>query len=569
MERRRVQRIKRRLPCEFVYAGNRHRGIVVDLSVGGLFMQTDTALDPGSEILIDLAGSRFPEVSIRAVVARRRFTPVVLSSMIRRGVGLRIVEAPGEYYEALEAAMAGRAEAVPTPEPADADPVAERDRSPTRDEQPSGTPLFRLRAEPARPEPPAEDPPQTAPPEEPQPEGWLFDPEDGSRALLIGEGELDDVHVLLQDLGARPTRRPGSEAAGFRGWEQPPRLLIASARHVARIRVPASASQDGVATIAVVEADSLTLRSLLRRQGFRYVVRRPVHPEAMRLLLLGALYRGSERRAASRLPLGYELTWRRGWGRRRGVIVELSPDGCRIHAHEAPEPGARVRVRIPRELAAGRALVLAGRVQRCEQRAGEPPQTRHVFVLRFEDLSARSRIRLDDVLRGLATGPATLPGGVRPRRADPARRTTKGSSTEEPAEATAPATPRPERRASARGRLDREVVALDPIEERARHVLFGRDLSLGGMRVEPHPELELGERVRLALYEPSRHEPLLLEAEVERDDGELGLALRFEGSSSETLDRLAEIVAELAPIHPADSEPGGAKLLVVSEIVDG
>jgi len=101
MERRNEQRIRRRLSCELFADGHRYQGIVVDLSASGLFLQTDAALDPGTRVDVLLKGSRFPEVIVRAVVARRRLTPTLLASIIHRGVGLRIVEAPEAYFEAL------------------------------------------------------------------------------------------------------------------------------------------------------------------------------------------------------------------------------------------------------------------------------------------------------------------------------------------------------------------------------------------------------------------------------------------------------------------------------------
>src|SRR5262245_3481332 len=124
MNRRGSQRIRRRIPCAFEYEGHAYNGIVVDLSADGLFLQTDTAIEPGSELSLELRSS--PEVSVRGQVVRRRFTPAVLSSLIRRGVGLRLVHAPPAYYEVL-----GLEAAAPQPvwsaveeresEPADAD----------------------------------------------------------------------------------------------------------------------------------------------------------------------------------------------------------------------------------------------------------------------------------------------------------------------------------------------------------------------------------------------------------------------------------------------------------------
>jgi hypothetical protein len=106
-----------------------------------------------------------------------------------------------------------------------------------------------------------------------------------------------------------------------------------------------------------------------------------------------------------------------------------------------------------------------------------------------------------------------------------------------------------------RVRLDREVVALDAAGMRALHALVGRDFSPLGMRVDPHPELALGQRLRLALYEPSVARPVVLDATVARDDGEAGLALHFVDVSPETAREIAHIAAALPALEALRPEP--------------
>jgi hypothetical protein len=568
MERRRVQRIKRRLPCEFLHQGNRHRGIVVDFSPGGLFLQTDTSLDPGSEVEVHLSGHLFPEISLRAVVARRRFTPAVLATMIRRGVGLRLVDAPPEYHEALRRLGRERSDEGAGDAVAIEIEVSEQvELSEPPEPQVLAPPVepAALESEPALPAPAVLE---EAPADEPakDQEGWIFEPDLPSDALMIDDGELDDVHALLVELGANPAREHAN-AAAFRGWAVPPRLLVVSAGCAARLRVPSQAAADGVVTVAVAEADSLTLRSMLRRQGFHYVVRRPVHPEALRLLLMRALYREAERRSVVRLAFGYEVSWRAGWGRRQGLLTEISSGGCRMLCGEAPEPGTRLTLRIPREVADGRALSLPGRVLRCERRTGASADTRHAFAFRFEDLSARARERLEVILQERHTGPATLPGRVRQEASEarPPRRLRLRLAV--PPREREAKTPHRERRRSARGLLAQEVLALDSHAERVKHVLYGRDLSVGGLRIEPHPELALGDRIRLAIYEPSSLEAILLEGTVQRDDKEHGLVLSFDDVTPEARGRLEGMISELPSVETEGPEGQPAKALVISEIV--
>ena len=54
-------------------------------------------------------------------------------------------------------------------------------------------------------------------------------------------------------------------------------------------------------TIVIAEGDSKLLHGREQPIGFDYVVRRPVHPEALRLLFLRALFSGSEQRGEPRL----------------------------------------------------------------------------------------------------------------------------------------------------------------------------------------------------------------------------------------------------------------------------
>ena len=49
------------------------------------------------------------------------------------------------------------------------------------------------------------------------------------------------------------------------------------------------------------------------------------------------------------------------------------------------------------------------------------------------------------------------------------------------------------------------------------------------MRVDPHPDLRVGEQLRLALHLGVCPEPLVVRARVERDDGESGLLLAYLG----------------------------------------
>ena len=220
--------------------------------------------------------------------------------------------------------------------------------------------------------------------------------------VLIDDGELDDLLGTLRELGADPVRVPGVEADGE--WLWPSRLLVASARRGPALGPFTSRDKGGCTTIAVAEDDSRTVQALARRMGFDYLVRRPVHPEALRLLLLRALYGDRERRLERRLPIGYTVTWRAGLRAHDATVAEISSGGCRLLTARRLGPGSRLSVHIPRALAGGLGLRLSGRAVRCERRAatqGAP----WLLGVAFENLSERARRRLDDLLDRYAIGP--------------------------------------------------------------------------------------------------------------------------------------------------------------------
>ena len=95
-----------------------------------------------------------------------------------------------------------------------------------------------------------------------------------------------------------------------------------------------------------------------------------------------------------------------------------------------------------------------------------------------------------------------------------------------------------------------------PLDEEAARVLMGRDLSRGGMRVNPNPLLAVGMKLRLAVHAETRETPLILNAVVDRDDGERGLVLRF-GDLSAELSRYLDYVIHALPLVIDDDDDEG------------
>jgi hypothetical protein len=109
LERRRAQRIKKRVTCEIRVGRDSHRGIVLDVSSTGLFVQTAVRIAHGTVVDVIVHPADGPEFLVRAVVARQKQTDPRLVSVVAAGVGLQILEAPEAYYRDL----VGRSEARP------------------------------------------------------------------------------------------------------------------------------------------------------------------------------------------------------------------------------------------------------------------------------------------------------------------------------------------------------------------------------------------------------------------------------------------------------------------------
>ncbi len=107
MERRRGGRKKRRITCELRLGERPQRGIVLDLSPGGLFVQTDASPAPGARIELALRDTDGREAVVAVRVARKRQVPRHLRSVAPAGLGLEI-DGPSEAYQAFLEPSAGK-----------------------------------------------------------------------------------------------------------------------------------------------------------------------------------------------------------------------------------------------------------------------------------------------------------------------------------------------------------------------------------------------------------------------------------------------------------------------------
>ena len=351
--------------------------------------------------------------------------------------------------------------------------------------------------------------------------------------VLVDDGELEDVRSLFDELGFGYTRwTKGRVPAKLR---EPRCLLVITAVLAATLqyrRLPGR-DIDRPVWIAVAESESRSQRRLISESGFDYLLRRPVHPSALRMLLQRALYRGEDQRRRQRVAVGYQVSYKVGLLKRPATLVDLGPAGCRLLTRHAVKIGAKLSIQFPAAIAET-AFTHGGMITRKspgEAEGGQPGETS--IGVRFDSFDAMERRRMLQLLNRLCAGPATLPEPVEPR----------------------------EHERQPRGAYDTEV-QISGMEE---CVLVGRDLSPGGIRVDPHPALTIGAQIRLAIA-GTGDEPVVVDAEVIRDDGELGTALRFRGLVKNDELRLIQLVEGLPTLESA-TESGVAQGVVLTQLL--
>ncbi len=357
--------------------------------------------------------------------------------------------------------------------------------------------------------------------------------------LLVDDGELGLVHELLEELDVpfqhiraadRETPLPEPEHLLVTTWQR---------AELHQLRRGVSSLTSRAVWMAFVASEEPADRTSLQLKGFDFLVREPVHPMALRLLLLRALYSGDDKRRVRREAFGYQVEFESSHGTASGTLTDLSARGCRLFTQEPPRKEESIRIRIPAEVAGGEVLELPGTVLRTGPATSEGGDEGDTSLgINFEPLDAELRKRLRVVLIERSSGPAVLPvGQIAPEPAE------EGSRRKQP-----------------RSSYGSTIMAMS---EGAAYALLGIDLSEGGMRVEPNSELAVGDRLRLAIH--PRTEPFLVEAIVVRDDGAKGMALNFEWVEPGAEENLRALVQSLPMIEILDH--GELKPTIVSQIL--
>lgn len=101
MTRREFPRAKRRVNCDVSVEGARYKGVVLELSPKGFFIQTTANAQIGARLWVELRLGVKDVVQVEATVANRRVTPARLATVTRGGLGCRLTAPSEAYYQYL------------------------------------------------------------------------------------------------------------------------------------------------------------------------------------------------------------------------------------------------------------------------------------------------------------------------------------------------------------------------------------------------------------------------------------------------------------------------------------
>jgi Tfp pilus assembly protein PilZ len=108
------RRYRKRLPCRLEVPNGAYSGMVLNLSRGGLFVQTSAAAGPGEAVHLDLSLADADAIGLDTRVVWRRVVAPHLRSVSTGGMGVHIQYAHDAYF----GLVAQLAEGAPADEPA-------------------------------------------------------------------------------------------------------------------------------------------------------------------------------------------------------------------------------------------------------------------------------------------------------------------------------------------------------------------------------------------------------------------------------------------------------------------
>ena len=107
------RRYRKRLPCRLEVPNGAYSGMVLNLSRGGLFVQTSAAASPGEAVHVDLSLADADAIGLDARVVWRRVVAPHLRSVSAGGMGVHIQYAHDAYF----GLVAQLADGTPADEP--------------------------------------------------------------------------------------------------------------------------------------------------------------------------------------------------------------------------------------------------------------------------------------------------------------------------------------------------------------------------------------------------------------------------------------------------------------------
>jgi len=111
------RRFKKRVPCRLQVPDGSHSGMVLNVSRGGLFVQTSAGAAPGDAVHLDLAMEGSEPVPVDARVVWRRVVASHLRTVSTGGMGVAIQYASDAYFGFVACLAAGAAAGEPDPAP--------------------------------------------------------------------------------------------------------------------------------------------------------------------------------------------------------------------------------------------------------------------------------------------------------------------------------------------------------------------------------------------------------------------------------------------------------------------
>jgi hypothetical protein len=370
--------------------------------------------------------------------------------------------------------------------------------------------------------------------------------------VLDEEDELARIQTLVTRLGVDCVHWQGGSD------DEPPQprdLLVTTGAKALKMPVPEepASETDGPVWLCVNNGDFFPLRDRLRERGVHYLVQMTTDDEALRLLLQQILYRGTNRRSADRLPMGFQVEVKIGKAKKsRAKLLELSSEGCRFECGRAIEESTPLSVKIPKSLG-GIEFEIIGQVIRSESQPGG----KDVVVMQMGKLNSKVRSQLDAILRGDRIGTRVTPLAAVPEREPDAY--IDGTGIPDWDEAARQA----DRRRHPR-RPYQHLVETAPGRGAAESdSAMGVELSAEGMRIVGLPDIAIGTEVRIALHSNVGAEPITLEATVLRDDGD-SMALQFRSVTPELREQIEALMDEKPSVEDLQADPLGQ--IVMSEV---